>query len=119
MLAEMVNSVLKKAVAVDYPHLKLPAVVYARVGSVRPLGTFEWRELVIYNDETGGNYRGHIEAHWYEYTLTVLDRFGSIDPAFPTLPKIRSRQQFQSGAIVAVALPFGELTPSIIGEVRL
>lgn len=119
MLAEMVKSVLKKTLAVDYPHLKLPSVVYARVGAVRPLGTFEWRELVIYNDETGGHYRGHIEAHWYEYTLTVLDRFGSIDPAFPVLPQIRSRQQFQSGAIVAVALPFGELTPSIIGEVRL
>lgn len=119
MLEEMVKAIIKKVVAVDYPHQKLPAVVYASVSAVRPLGTFDWSELVIYNDETGGHYRGHIEAQWYEYTLTVLDRFGSPDPAYPPLPQVKSRKQLEAGAIVAAALPFGELTPSIIGEVRL
>ena len=79
----------------------------------------EWRELVIYNDESGGSYRAHIKANWYEYTLTILDRFGSIDSAFPVLPQIKSRKQFKTGSIVAVALPHGELIPFIIGEVRL
>ena len=104
---------------------------------------------MIYNDESGGSYRAHIKANWvlrlmhelckcphwcqnstrlhslvislnwYEYTLTVLDQFGSIDSAFPTLPQIRSRKQFKTGSIVVVALPYGELIPSIIGEVRL
>ena len=113
------RSVVKKLFAEDYPHLKLPAIVYAKVSAARKLDAFEWRELVIYNDESGDSYRAHIKANWYEYTLTVLDRFGSIDPAFPTLPQIRSRKQFKTGSIVAVALPYGELIPSIIGEVQL
>lgn len=119
MLPEMIKAVVTKLFAEDYPHLKLPAIVYAKVTAARKLSTFEQKALVIYNDESGGSYRAHIKANWYEYTLTVLDRFGSIDPAFPTLPQIRSRKQFETGSIVAVALPYGELMPSIVGEVRL
>lgn len=119
MLPEMMEAAFKKLLSVDYPHLKLPAIVYARVASVRKLDTFTWDELIICNDESGGSYRAHIKANWYEYTLTVPDRFGNIAPAFPTLPQIRSRRQFRTGTVVAVALPYGELTPSIIGEVRL
>ena len=122
MLPEMIKSVVKKLFAEDYPHLKLPAIVYAKYAKVRAarkLDAFEWRELVIYNDESGGSYRAHIKANWYEYTLTILDRFGSIDSAFPVLPQIKSRKQFKTGSIVAVALPHGELIPFIIGEVRL
>ena len=119
MLAEMVNTVLKKAIATDYPHLKLPAIAYASITSAKKLEAFQQEDLVIHNDETGNSFRGHIEAHWYEYTLTVLDRFGSPDMKYPVIPKIRSRKQFKKGAVVAVAFPYGELTPSIIGEVRL
>lgn len=119
MLEEMVNKIVKKAIAVDYPHLKLPAIVYAQVDSVKKLNTHEVRELVIYNDDTGGSFRGHIEAYWYEYKLTVLDRFGSPDTKFPALPQIKSKKQFQQGAMIAIALPYGELTPAIIGEVKL
>ena len=51
--------------------------------------------------------------------LTVLDRFGNPDPDYPPIPQVRSRKQFQQGTVVAAALPYGELTPSIIGEARL
>lgn len=119
MLEEMVKSIVKKYIAVDYPHLKLPTVVFAKVDSVKKLDTYEIKELVIFNDDTGGSFRGHIVAHWYEYKLTVLDRFGSPDKAFPALPQIKSKKQFQQGAMVAIALPYGELAPAIIGEVRL
>ena len=119
MLPEMIKSVVKKLFAEDYPHLKLPAIIYTKVSAARKLDAFEWHELVIYNDESGGSYRAHIKANWYECTLTVLDRFGNIDSAFPELPQIRSRRQFKTGSIVAVALPHGELIPFIIGEVRL
>lgn len=119
MLEEMINKVIKKAIAVDYPHLKLSAIVLARVDSVQSSGTHEIRELVIFNDDTGTRFRAHIEARWYEYRLTVLDRFGNPDRAFPALPQIRSKKQFQQGAVVAAALHYGELAPSIIGEVRL
>lgn len=119
MLEEFTKSALKKFIATDYPHLKLPAVVYATVTKAAQLGeTFEIEELVIHNDESGGSYRGHITAHWNEYTLTVVDRFGNVDESFPALPGVRSRAQYKAGAVVAVALAYGD-SPAIIGEVQL
>ncbi len=119
MLLEMVNAAIEKKLSTDYSHLKLPAITYAKISSAQKLDAFQWEELVIHNDDTGNSFQGHIEVHWYEYTLTVLNRFGSPDMTYPVLPRIRSRKQFQEGAIVAAAFPYGELTPSIIGEVRL
>lgn len=57
--------------------------------------------------------------YWYEYKLTVIDRFGNPDVNYPTLPGIKSKKQFKAGSVVAVALPYGDLTPAIIGEVEL
>ena len=120
MLEEMVKAVVNKVIAQDYAFLKTPAVLYAVVTKAAKLGeTFDCKDLVIHNDETGTSYRGHITANWYEYTLTVLDRFGNPDDDFPTIPGIKSKSQFKAGAVVAVALPYGDLTPSIIGEVSL
>lgn len=119
-LENFVKAAMKDELAANYPHLELPAIVYARVQSVKPLERFEVRDLVIYNDDShGSGFRGHITVPWYEYSLTILDRFGHPDREFPAVPQIRSRKQFQQGAIVVVALPFGELVPSIIGEVAL
>lgn len=119
-LNQMMKGVAKDTIAADYPHAKLPAVVYASVATVKRLDQYEIRDLVIYNDEhSTSRYRGHIVAYWYEYELTVLDRFGNPDKEYPPLPQIKSKKQFQQGAVVAVALPYGELAPSIIGEVRL
>lgn len=120
MLEEMIQAVMEKMIATRHPHLKLPAVVFAKVDSARKLAeTFQAEELVIHNDETGGSYKGHIVSNWYEYKLMVIDRFGSADGSFPPLPGIRSRKQFKAGAVVAVALPYGDITPAIIGEVEL
>ena len=120
MLEEFTTKVVKKYVATEYPHLLLPAVLLARVISAKKLDdTFEQQELVIHNDETGSSYPGHITANWYKYAVQVVDRFGNADEAFPAIPGIRSRQQFQAGSLVAVTLPNGELDPAIIGEVTL
>ncbi len=120
MLEEMVKSIVHKTLGNSYPHLRLPCIVYARVDSASKLGeTFDYEQLIIHNDETGSSYRGHITANWYEYKLTILDRFGSPDEAFPPLPGIKSKKQFKTGAVVAVALLYGELTPAIIGEAKL
>ena len=120
MLEEMVRTVIDKTLATNYPHLKLPAVVYATIASAKKLPeTFSVEELVIHNDEGGGSYRGHITANWYEYILNVVDRFGNADEAYPPLPGIKSKTQFKAGAVVAVALPYGDLAPAIIGEVQL
>lgn len=115
MLEQMIAAVVNKTLA---PHLKLPAVVYATIASGKELGdTYEIKELVIYNDDSGSSYKGHIAAHWYEYTLTVVDRFGNPDPGFPPVPGVRSKLQIETGALVAVALAYGDIAPAIIGEV--
>jgi len=120
MLEQMIESVINKTLATSYPHLKLPIVVYATVVSVRELpDTFEDKELVICNGETGSSYRGHIVAHWYEYILSVADRFGNPDESFPTIPGVRSKLQLEDKALVAVALAYGDIAPAIIGEVLL
>lgn len=62
---------------------------------------------------------GCVAGYWYEYKLTVIDRFGNPDANYPALPGIKSKKQFKAGAVVAVALPYGDLTPAIIGEVEL
>ena len=64
-------------------------------------------------------FKAHITSYWYEYKLTVIDRFGNPDANYPALPGIKSKKQFKAGAVVAVALPYGDLTPAIIGEVEL
>ena len=119
MLEQMLAAVLKKSVAADYPHLKLPAVVYARVTSATKLSeTYEYLDIEVVHDATEA-FRGKVSLPWYKYTLTVLDRFGNDDPGFPPIPGIESKKQFDTGAIVAIALPYGDLTPAIIGEVKL
>ena len=37
---------------------------------------------------------------------------------FPALPGVRSKAQYKAGAVVAVALAYGD-SPAIIGEVQL
>jgi len=119
MLEEMVKAVVNKVIAQDYAHLKTPAALYAVVTKATQLGeTFSYDDLVIHNDETGTSYRGHITAHWYEYTLQVVDRWGNPDTTFPTFPDIRSRIQLKTGAFVSVAMAYGD-TPAIIREVKL
>ena len=112
----VVGDILKR----DYPYLTSPAILLARVSAVKTLSdTYEAEELDIHNDEGGTSYRGHIVGRWQEDTPTVVDRFGSEDSNFPALPGVRSKIQLQAGALAAIALPFGDLTPVIIGEVVL
>lgn len=119
MLEEMVKAIIKKSIASDYPHLKLPPSC-SRASSRRPSSTpMRSRSSSSTMMTLAAALTGHITANWYEYTLTVLDRFGNPDNDFPTIPGIKSKSQFKAGAVVAVALPYGDLTPSIIGEVSL
>lgn len=59
-----------------------------------------------------------ITAFWNEYTLVVVDRWGNRDESFPALPGVRSKAQYKVGAVVAVAMAYGD-SPAIIGEVQL
>ena len=65
MLEEMIQAVMEKMIATRHPHLKLPAVVFAKVDSARKLAeTFQAEEPVIPNEEDGGSYQGHFFNNW-------------------------------------------------------
>lgn len=106
MLEEMVASVMKKTLAQDFPHLKLPAAVFATIDSAAKSDAFDIEELIVHNEVTGEVFKAHITSYWYEYKLTVIDRFGNPDANYPALPGIKSKKQFKAGAVVAVALPY-------------
>jgi len=119
-LEKFVTSVITRIFADDYSHLKLPAVVYATVIGAQELAeTYEVEELLITDEDNDRTFRAHYTAHWYEYTLRVINRFGNIDDTFPELPGIRSKIWLKAGAIVAIGLAHGDVEPVIIGEVVL
>ncbi len=95
-LARFVENVVEDILKKKYPHLVEPSILLARVSNAVDL--------------TGS---------WTEYTLTVVDRFGIDDSDFPTLPGVRSKVQLDVGDLAAIALPYGDLRPAIIGEVLL
>ena len=53
MLKDTVRTVMKLVIDTDYPHLRLPAVMFARVVSVRTCGTYDTGGLTI-SDVTRG-----------------------------------------------------------------
>lgn len=95
-LERFVKTVVEDILKKKYPHLVEPSILLARVSNAVAL----------------------TEA-WTEYTLTVVDRFGIDDSSFPTLPGVRSKVQLDVGGLAAIALPYGDLRPVIIGEVLL
>lgn len=68
---------------------------------------------------TGEVFKAHITSYWYEYKLTVIDRFGNPDANYPALPGIKSKKQFKAGAVVARRASLRRPHPAIIGEVEL
>jgi hypothetical protein len=79
----MVASVMKKTLAQDFPHLKLPAAVFATIDSAAKSDAFDIEELIVHNEVTGEVFKAHITSYWYEYKLTVIDRFGNPDAMLP------------------------------------
>lgn len=120
-MEQFTATVIEKTLATNYPHLKLPSIMFARVTSGRKLAdTYTWAELTICSDEpNGGSYQGHITAPWWEYTLELVDRAGNVEHGSPQIPGIRSKVKLEAGVYVAIALPNGQLTPEIIGEVSV
>lgn len=92
MVEEMVINVFNKQIAAKYPHLKLPAILSAKVTKATKI--------------SNGN----------EYTLKILDKTGAIDEHFPEIPRVLSTLAVNVGSTVAIGLLYGELNPYIIGE---
>jgi hypothetical protein len=119
-MEQFVKSVITRIFSDEYPHLKLPAVLYATVSGVKELpATYEVKALMITDEDNNRTFNARYTAHWYEYTLRVIDRFGNADRTFPELPGIRSKVQLETGAVVAIGLAHGDVEPVIIGEVVL
>lgn len=93
MLEAMIKTVIEKTVKENYPHLKLPGAVYAKVTKAQDLGSH------------------------YEYSLKILDETGAVDEAFPEIPKVKSKLVIESGKTVAILLLYGQLNAYIVGEV--
>ena len=119
MLEEVVKVITKKIISSDYPHLKTPSVVFARIDSVKICGTFEADDLTIADKTKEQTFAAKITANDFEYSLVVIDRFGNVNNNFPVLPGIKSKKPFQAGAVVAIAFAYGDIEPVIIGEVSL
>lgn len=84
MLEKMIRAVINKMIAADYPHLKLPTVVFAKVDSAKKMGeTFQVEELAIYNDETGTILPCHHEPLSVRWRLSVSGP-ESVDGYIPT-----------------------------------
>ncbi|WP_312938889.1 carbamoyl-phosphate synthase subunit L [Oscillibacter sp.] len=115
-LEQFVKTVVEK----QYPHLKRPAVVYASVTAAQMLSdTYTLTNLQITNTDSSTSFNGSIKAHWFEYSLRVLDQFGNEDESYPEIPAVRSKLQLNTGATVAVGYAFNTVEPVIIGEVVL
>jgi hypothetical protein len=119
-LEQFTKSIIERVFTESYPYLKLPAIIYATVIRATELSeTYEVKKLEITDEDNNRTFKAHVTAHWYEYTLKVLDRFGNADDTFPELPGVRSKIPLEAGIIVAIGLAFGSIEPTIIGEVIL
>lgn len=119
MMAEFVKAVVDRVLDDKYPHVKTPAVVFATITQAKQSAqTFQSRDLTISNDSNTNSYQGYITAHWNEYELQVVDRFGNPDEDFPLIPGVHSKGQYAVGSVVAVAMAYGDI-PVILGEVQL
>jgi len=93
MLEQVVKAVMRKLLAVDYPHLGHPAAMHAVVT------------------------RAELTGDHYEYNLRIIDKAGQVDGHYPELPGVKSRLHVEVGATVVILLPYGELNPVIVSEV--
>ncbi len=93
MLEAMISAAIDKKIKTEYPHLELPAAVYARVTKVQ--------ELVV----------------GYEYNLKVLDEIKEVDESFPEIPGVRSEYALEAGDIAVAILLYGKLNVFIVGRV--
>ena len=118
-LETMMKGVMIKTMEESYPQAQLPAIMKARVTKVTPLSeTYRLNELQIEDKTEERSFEAEITGKWFEYSLKILDRDGEDNSKYPVIPGVKSMIQVEFGAIVAVALLYGELSLFILGEVR-
>lgn len=117
MVNEVVQAIMKKFIDTDMSHLRYPAVVRASVTSASKTGEEYECEFKSRKKSGGADEEVIVTGEWYSYNLKILDKDGSPSADYPEIPSVKSQFQIKSGRTVAVALPYGELLPFIIGEV--
>ncbi|MDR2024018.1 MAG: hypothetical protein LBQ71_12445 [Hungatella sp.] len=118
-LETMMKSVMKKNMEEAYPQVQFPAVMKAKVTKAVPLAEeYYFDDLEIEDKSESRSYEAKITGKWFEYSLKILNKDGTNDSEYPVIPGVKSMVQVKTGATVAVALLYGELSPFILGEAR-
>lgn len=93
IIEKAIASVSEKTAARAFPHINHAGSVYAQITSATK------------------------NKGYFTYRLKLLDAEKSIDSRFGEIPNVKSKQELTTGAVVAVALLYGQAEPYIIGEV--
>lgn len=91
-LHDAVSRILNQIISARYPHIAYPACAYAQVTNKRQDG----------------------EA--YRYGVRLMTPALRLDSTIPEIPGIGSKLNLEVGDLVAVVLPYGQLSPYIIGK---
>lgn len=91
-LRQFVAKVMDEEITDQYPHLRHPPCVYAKVVSVKKSGSI------------------------YTATLRILDKNRQKDQQYTDKPKVRTNIEIQKNDIVACVLMYGDTDPYIIGR---
>lgn len=92
MLKSFVRQELERSIREEYPHLRYPSAMYAKIVDTR-------------------NEAGH-----YSYVIRILDKNKREDVRFPEIPKVLSEMSYEVGDIVAVVFLYGDIVPYIMGR---
>ncbi len=92
MMQEFVKQELDAQIKENYPHMRYPPCMYAKVVDVR---------------ESSGT---------YTCTLKMLDKNRQADTRFPEIPMVSTRTALKKGDDVVVLLLYGECAPYILGR---
>lgn len=94
-LKQMIRNEITNKINREYPHLKMPTAMYARITGAAQQGTD-----YIYNIKILGKDLGYSSEH-------------------PEIPGVKSKLKIETGKSVVVLLMYGELNPFIVGEAIL
>jgi hypothetical protein len=92
MLKSFVRQELERSIREEYPHLRYPFAMYAKIVD-------SWNEA------------GH-----YSYVIRILDKNKREDARFPEIPKVSSEMPYKVGDIVTVVFLYGNIVPYIMGR---
>lgn len=92
MMKIFVQQELNDQIKNNYPHMRYPSCMYARV------------------------VKSSNDGDAYTVTLKILDKNKQADMRFPEIPMVSTRIPVSAGDLVVVMLLYGECYPYIIGR---